>query len=507
MPVTSDVSALTSVTASPLESHGMDTLPIELKMSLPSSHSSSDQDSPAGEAVSPDIQDLESPAGQGAHKDSPSPANMENDQPNGLGIGVQVDEEPEASAISIEELMRLAQQEDHERRHTTFLQVEIECLSLSTCSNRRLTDTLSIAYGNMIDQYKGDDQAGFTGLYEACERLTAHNSTLDQSMRAKDDRGAAEKFDDPEIVPNRSLIHMLRPDEQDSITAFLNKIRTDLGYLANLISKLPSEELTALTSSYHPAGVDLSVLPNHSHGKTQAYSRDSQMMKLSRRMDSIDRFHKQDPYFVLLYGVFDSSSTLESMENRRKTDVWARTCAKVMAEGKLGSEEFAIATIDAFNESANWTLKSDMEVYLLQVMAEGAFLLDPPGQFILEKPSSVQPDSANHAIAAADFFHRQTLRLFSMLATGLPSAAVPQGVLDFIHATLRQIQDVHIREMAKKFIVSRWYFASFLSSVLVYPEVQGMLLNHHVGQSARRIILKELVLRMQSQMFAVLCPG
>lgn len=33
-----------------------------------------------------------------------------------------------------------------------------------------------------------------------------------------------------------------------------------------------------------------------------------------------------------------------------------------------------------------------------------------------------------------------------------------------------------------------------------------MLLNHHVGQSARKEILHELVVRLQEQMFAILVP-
>ncbi|KAL9127773.1 MAG: hypothetical protein Q9217_003403 [Psora testacea] len=504
MPIASDASTVTSVTASPLEPHDVDSVPIELKLSLPSSKSSSDQDLPAAKIKTPDS---ENSTDQGAPKDTRLPDSISDGSCNDMEVETQAVEELGAADISLAELARLAQQDDYESRHTASLETDLGRLSLLTGSNRRLRDSLSIAYGNMIDQYKGDDQAGFTGLYEACERLTAQSSMPDESMPAMNDRIAAEKAQDSQSTEGQSLIHMLGPDDQDSITAFLNKIRTDLDYLANLISSLPPRELTALTSSYHPAGVDLSVLPNHSHGRTHAYSRDSQMMKLSRRMDSIDRFHNQDPYFALLYGVFDTSSALASMEHRRKADVWARTCAKVMTEGKLGSEEFTIATIDAFNGSYEWTLKPEMELYLLQMLAEGSFLLHPPAEPSPEKLNSMPPDGASHAIAVADFFDLQTRRLFTMLASGLPSAAVPQGVLHFIHAILCQIHDIRVRELAKKFIVSRWYFASFLSSILVYPEVQGMLLNHHIGQSARQLILKELVLRMQSQMFAVLSPS
>ncbi|KAL9634591.1 MAG: hypothetical protein Q9164_004003 [Protoblastenia rupestris] len=474
MPITSDTSALTSVTASPLEPHGMESVPIELKIPLPPSDSCSEKDLPNGKATTINTGD---PAYEPMLSDTYPIDVVDIGSYNDTMVDAPVEEDLAVKRCSLEDLARLAEEEDYERRHTNTLESEVRLLSLQNGSNRRLKDTLSIAYGNMIDQYKGDDQAGFTGLYEACERLTTQSRTQDQSLPVRDNSGASDKARDSGSNNLRSLTHKLDRDDQDSITAFLNKLRTDLDYLASLVSKLPSEELTALTSSYHPAGVDLSVLSNHSHGRTQAYSRDSQMMKLSRRMDSIDRFHNQDPYFCLLYCVFDSSSSLGSREYDLKTDVWSRTCAKVMIDGKPGSEEFIIATIDAFTEDVDWRLKPEMELYLLHLLADGAFLLDPPTEPTAEKSASMQPDRASHAIAVADFFDRQTRQLFGILAAGLASAVVPQGVLEFVHAILRQIQDAQTRELAKKFIVSRWYFASFLSSVLVYPEASALLVH------------------------------
>ena len=470
MPIASDASALTSVTASPLEPHDVDPIPIELKIPLPSSKSCSDQDLPAG---TPTNRNPEDASDQEGPKEKSLPDVTESSSCNDVMVKPHEEARLGSSAVSLEELATLAEQEDYERRRTLSLEAEVTHLSLSNGLKTRLRDTFSIAYKNMIDQYKGDDQAGFTGLYEACERLMALNSIPGQEIPAVVETTTAEDAQVPDSTACRSLIHGLRPDDQDIINTFLSRIRTDLDYLANLISSLPSEELTALTASYHPAGIDLSVLPNHSHGRTQVYSRDSQMMKLSRRMDSIDRFHNQDPYFALLYGVFDSSSALDSLEQRRKIDVWSRTCAKIMTEGKPGSEEFAIATIDAFNEKSDWTLKPDMELFLLQVLAEGSFLLDPSTEPFPEKPGSVQPDGASHAIAVAEFFDRQIRRLFSLLSAGSPSAAIPQSVLNFIHGILHQIQDAQIQGLAKKFIVSRWYFATFLSSVIVYPEVSA----------------------------------
>lgn len=464
---------MTSVTASPLEPNDMNDIPIELKLPLPASSSSSARTSQPESSANDDRRQPES-SGSGTEVQDFVSHNTPLSEVERAGVHDKrnLEETLAPSLPNLDELINMARDADYENQRAATLEAKVKNLAARNNVHRRLKDTLSIAYANMIDQYKGDDQAGFTGLYEACERLTTqcdpHGQGSTEADTITSGLPSVAADGDEELESPRPL---LRDEDQDSILTFLNKIRTELDYLADLISGLPSQELSALTSSYHPAGVDLSVLPNHSHGRTQAYSRDSQMMKLSRRMDGIDRFHNQDPYFCLLYGLFDSSASLDSTEHRRKNQIWARTTSRVMCAGKLGSEEFTVATIDSFVSTKDWTLKPNLEIYLLQVLSEGHFLLDPPEENLNAKPGSMEPDKASHAIAVAEFFDKYTRRLFAMLTASGPSDAIPKGVLGLIHSILLDIRDGQMRELAKKFIVSRWYFASFLSSVLVYPEV------------------------------------
>ena len=464
---------MTSISPSPLDSYESSDLPLELKIPLPSSPVDSDnipqqnarerQDAPGVQNMEVEMPEEKVSIPATEKKDSSKTEDVSKESPVEHHI---------AAHISLADLATLVQEEEYSRSLTSSMKKDAEKLALANGLNRRLRDTLSIAYGNMIDQYKGDDQAGFTGLFEASERLVSHCSAQASKVPSKDPSEiAAESPEASSSQAERSPMYRLRQEDQDAISSFLNRLRTDLDYLAELVSHLPSDGLTALTSSYHPAGVDLSVLPNHSHGRTQAFSRDSQMMKLSRRMDAIDRFHTQDPYFTMLYGLFDSSSPPASLEHRRKTEIWARTCAKIMSEGKPGNDEFAIATIDSFVDTTRWTLKPDMELYILQVLAEGSFLLDPPPEHVPERPMLEEPDRASHAIAKAEYFDKHTRRLFSMFTGGSPFDVVPEGVLRFIHATLRHIRDPESRERAKRFSVGTWFFGCFLSSVLVYPEV------------------------------------
>lgn len=506
MPVTSDASAFTSVTASPMEVHDPEELPIELKIPLPPSSHDSDEEVDTDtkvhtraldpisvpvikEDVHPKDKDL-IPKGPLANaKGGPPPADV-----------------PGPSPISLEELAHLVELERYQRSRTFSIETDMDRLSLSCGLDRRLISTFSVAYGNLIDQYKTDDQAGFAGLYEACEQLKASCQTAGATICPAGPNMEQDTLR-PEDLDRRSCVLMLPPEDQGVILTFLNRIRTEPNFLSDRISSMSPSERTALTSSYHPAGIDFSVLPNHSHGKTQFYSRDSQMMKLSRRMDNLHRFHNQDPLFALLYGVFDSSSRPGSSEHFRRTDIWSTTCARNFTEGfiegKPGSDELVIAALDAFANFQDWSLKPKVETYLMKILAEGSFLLDLESSPAMTSNDPIETHNAKAAIAEADFFDKALTDLFGLLTTGSRNQAVPETALIFIHAILRKIEDQKHRIRAKHFILCRWYFATFISSIVVYPEVRGLLMTHHIGGAAREMILQKLVVRMQQRVFDV----
>ena len=474
MPITSDASAFTSVTASPLEGQNPEELPIELKIPLPPSNADSDEEVENGakaqaRGLSPTSVVIQREV---VHAEDTDPI------PKGFSAaadgGTSPAEVPDPPTLCLEEVAHLVEAERYQKARTVSMEVDMDRLSLSCGLDRRLISTFSVAYGNLIDQYKIDDQAGFAGLYDACEQLKISCDTA----RATNNLGGTNF--ETEVSPlhdleRRSCVQLLPPEDQSSIMAFLGWIRTEPNFLSDRISSLSPSELAALTSSYHPAGIDFSVLPNHSHGKTQFYSRDSQMMKLSRRMDNLHRFHNQDPLFALLYGVFDSSSTPGSSEHSRRTEVWSTVCARnfieAYAEAKPGSDELIIAALDAFTSFQEWRRKPMIETYLTRILAEGSFLLDAEASQAMTFNDPIEMHNARTAKAEVDFFDKALTDLFELLTMEPRNQAIPETALLLIHAILRKIDDPKLRLRAKHFLVFRWYFATFISSIVVYPEV------------------------------------
>ena len=477
MPVPSDASAFTSVTASPVEAQDPD-LPIEVKIPLPPSDDDSDEEGDTRAkaqtgALDPTIAPIDQ---EDLHSEEPDLI------PKGPLAGVErrplIAEAPASFHISLEELAHLVELERYTMHRTFSIHTDMDRLILSCGLDRRLISTYAVAYGNLIDQYKIDDQAGFAGLYEACEQLKgscdAARATINFASPSVE-KDAARSED----IERRSCVQMLPPDDQDLVIAFLTLIRTESSFLSDRISSMSPSELTALTSSYHPAGIDFSILPNHSHGKTQFYSRDSQMMKLSRRMDNLHRFHNQDPLFALLHGVFDSSSRPGSSEHFRRSDIWSTVCARNFTEGfaevRPGSDELIIAALDAFANFQDWAMKPTIEAYLMKVLAEGSFLLDPEASQAMTFNDPIEIRKAKAAIAEADFFDKALTDLFKLLTTEPRSQAVPDTALNFIHAILGKVEDPKLRLRAQHFLVCRWYFATFISSIVLYPEVSTLI--------------------------------
>jgi len=480
MPVTSDASPFTSVTVSPMEPQDIDELPIELKVPLPSSSACSDEEGEIKVQTKRTHGDLPiSIVEEGDIRSKAEEVSIQEVQDDAKARH-ETDESHELPHIFLDELAHLVQLEAYQRRQAASAQTRMDQLTLKCGLDRRMISTFSIAYGNMIDQYKTDDQSGFAMIYEACDQLKV---SCNMTGQATDRLGLHLDTDmrpTQDDLANHSSIESLPPDSQEIILTFLTQIRTDPNFLSDRISKLSPSELTTLTSSYHPAGIDYSVLQNHSHGKTQFYSKDSQMMKLSRRMDNLHRFHHEDPFFALLYSVFDSSAKPGSEEDRRRTDIWSTTCARNFTEAftgtgtRPGSDEFAIAALDAFANFQEWPLKRKMESYIMRIMVEGSFLLDQPSQQPTNFKQPIEMYHATAAIREAEFFEKALTDLFELLTTQpiRPiQQAVPESALRFVHAILRKITDPKLRLRAKHYIVCRWYFATFVSSIVLHPEV------------------------------------
>lgn len=462
---------MTSITVSPMDPAHSPDIPIELKIPLPLSSTCSENGD--GETHAEEIQSQAEEIKSGSQSDGEKGPHEEarpvspNTVVNGLG-GVEAHtHSANVPSFSLDDLARLVERGHYAGRSAQSVQADLDELSLSSALARRLLHSSSAAYRNMADQFRNNDHGGFAASYKACEDLV-DECDLGQHSRQTHDPYIGENMLGLEALenPSKSWIQRLSGAHKEDILMFLSKIRTDRTFLSDCISRLPLSELTALTSCHQFSGSGDSVFPNYFGSQIRANGKDHRGGISRPIVDAIREFHKNDSFFALLHGVFDGSSKQECL---LRAELWSTTCARILAESKQGSEDFLITMLEAVSNFQDWKLKPKMEMYLMKLLNQGAFLLDPPQPTDFKQP--VETRNAQAVVAVANFFDNALRELLQLLAGDPPQMGVPEDALNFSHAILSKIQDPRIRLRTKTLIATRWYFSSFISNVIVYPEV------------------------------------
>jgi hypothetical protein len=256
----------------------------------------------------------------------------------------------------------------------------------------------------------------------------------------------------------------------------MSELRMNPDFLAARIADMTQAELMALTS-FRPVmePQDLVVMAS---GKPLAVKRPPTVSTTTpvRRLLS---FQRHDPLSALVYSVFAPSSGPDSPEDLRRLDVWATACARLVANGKVGGERFLRNILDVWADMREWSVKRKLEVYLMQILQEGQFLLD---QGRSGKPGAAEKTAKPLEFRTEEFFERAVKSLFRIIHDD-DAGGLPPGVMDIGKAILKKINNLDDeREKIKKWrqntentIVYRWFFSTFLPHALVYPEVVARL--------------------------------
>lgn len=382
----------------------------------------------------------------------------------------------ELPAVSLDELAQLIRLQKYQSGHASSVQNTLSRDMLLCGLNRRLIRSTTLAYAAMLDHFKADNQAGFAALFRTCEQMLHKCHKIGHSIPT--DTG--DSVDDSAYMQLRggstsSWLQDLPPAQQDDVLKFFMRIRTDPNFLPDRISSLSSAELVALSSPYQSTSVVDSVLENLSHGKGRGHDKARRLGTDPACLDTLRGFHHKDPMFALFYDCFDDSSKPRSSEYLRRIDVWSTTCARTTTLGKRGSDEFLNVALNSFAGLQEWPLKPKVELFLIRVLQQGAFLLDSSASELIDFKQPVEIRKARAAIAGSNFFDQALNDLFKLLTGGSARDSIPGSVLDFARAFLGRIKDPRIRIRAKNFIAAKWYFSSFLSNILVYPEVSQLL--------------------------------
>lgn len=401
------------------------------------------------------------------------------------------------SATSLAELAHLIRLQGYQEQRKAHSRVRLHRWLVSSALSARLVHCGELAYRTLVDNFRSDDKKSFATLYNAVHDVrNSCDATRQYALLEPDLDMAKSKAFRSDSAPSFSTFLNEVPSKiLDDLLDFVSEIRTNPDFLATRISSLSQQELANLVSFRQALDPIDSVMAMQARGRNISSQKSTQGPTPVERLLS---FQRHDPFAALIYTIFANSAGPDSAEDLRRTDVWATTCARLIMESKQGTEKFIKSVLDAYAGMREWPGKANLELYLMQVLQDGQFLLERAEEQAARSGAQPVTPTTKDNIAAEEFFDRAVKRLFEVVDDEPSAGGIPEGVLEIGNAILRKLDETkNLRKGAQNFFVSRWLFSTFLLNAIIHPETHAIMIGHHISEHARQKILKEIAIRAQ----------
>ncbi|MCJ1313176.1 hypothetical protein MMC25_006853 [Agyrium rufum] len=410
----------------------------------------------------------------------------------------------ESPQATLGELSQLIRKRDYELQGLRTLQAQVNGMLQRCAAFHRHICLQFHLYKMMLDQFRNENRTRFQVLYTESRNLRSNNQLI-----------TGPTTDYPGTIPGTtpltgnatpSWITMVSSASRGAVLDLIRYLRNEPRFLADRLASLSPSQLAAISQGSLEAAMQSIV-----NTKNPSLSRTLTDWTRTRKGSEQESKHKiqdQDhsPLALLLHGVFDVTDGLACHESRSRTSVWSTACARIISQGKVGSNDFILSVLDSLVESSPWPSKLKLELFISQVVRDGAFILESTPYQAVEFTDKSIRDGARVAVAASEFFSKSLRNLLSLISKDGVLLLIPDGLLEFLHAVLAKIQDLDQRVKARNFLMTRWYCSTFLSKALMYPETYGMMMQHHLSTDIRHKILRELAVRFQNVVADVLSP-
>lgn len=380
------------------------------------------------------------------------------------------------SATSLAELAHLIRLQGYQEQRKAHSRVRLHRWLVSSALSARLVHCGELAYRTLVDSFRSDDKKSFATLYNAVNDVrNSCDATRRYALLEPDLEFGRSKSIKSDKAPSFSTFLNEVPSKiLDDLLGFVAEIRTNPDFLATRISSLSQQELASLTSFRQALDPIDSVMAMQARGK--ALGAQKPAAHGPTPVERLLSFQRHDPFAALIYTIFANSSGPDSAEDLRRTDAWATTCARLIMDSKQGTEKFIKSVLDVWAGMREWPGKADLELYLMQVLQDGQFLLERAEELPGRPGTQPVTPSTKDTIAADEFFDKAVKHLFEVV-DGEPSAGgIPEGVLEIGNAILRKLDETkNLRKGAQNFFVSRWLFSTFLLNAIIHPEARLFL--------------------------------
>ncbi|PWY79573.1 hypothetical protein BO70DRAFT_397056 [Aspergillus heteromorphus CBS 117.55] len=409
----------------------------------------------------------------------------------------------EQPQVSFEELAVRYRQNQHKQTSRKRLENRLHALKVSMGVSARLLRVGSVVQRGLVDRLKHDDKVNFIALYHTMADLQEScDSAFRRHFHRQDPLEEWSPIRESAVDHSPDFFLQLSPQSRTDLVEILHLVRTDPQFILDRLYSLAPAQLAALVSSAGPSG-DPSDISFHSASRSRNPSSFSKRVSASTLpfKDRVLAFERTDALSILLFNVYASPLDSDAPEAQLRLDVWSSVCAKLITDG--GSRYYPLIgqILGSWATGSDWKAKPKFELYLMDILQTGAFLLEhldtPPGvSFDADPPDPLKTD------VAEEFFASAVDALFQLLDD--PDGGFPHAVMQLGCAILQKLDHQDGRDRFLEFLFVQWFFSKFLYGALTYPEAHGLLLDFHIRNDAREKLLGQVGLRAYSQVFAVL---
>ena len=397
---------------------------------------------------------------------------QEQEEPASAPEAVKDEKKAECSFKMAPELMISVSQFVHQfylqryqeaQRRASLLR--ISDLHVSVHYSARLLRVAAVSHKGLVDSLRHGDKSAFASVYNAVHEI---REVCESAVR----RSILDH--DPLIgtgaVQGRphTFLHRLSAGSRADLLEILTLVRTDSQFLFECISNLTSSQLSALVSPLHALEISS---PSDARGRSQPSSSSSSFYKRAAThspafKDYAFSFERTDPLFALLFNVYSTTLDPDSSEAQLRLDIWSSTCAKLISHGGSGMYTFVGHLLNIWSGLGEWKAKAKFEMYLMDVLQNGAFLLESNSRHSDMDGDAFDPMKTD---VAEQFFRTSVQALFEVLDDS--DGGFPAGSLEFGRAI---IEKLGVSDTCRRFlgyIFYQWFFGKFVHSAMCFPEV------------------------------------
>lgn len=392
--------------------------------------------------------------------------------------------------VSFRDFALCYRQNQHKQAQRKRLECRLRATKVSIAVSARLARVGATVQRGLVEGLKQDDKINFVSLYHTLHDLqsSCESTAARYALHRRQDPLLEDGMSDLDSVAVHSTDFFLQlsPQSRSDLLDVLHSVRTDPQFLFDRLRSLTSAQLAALVSSAtdasDPAHSSSSPSPPSSSSRSRARplasssaSSTFSCSSFPKRVpsgpsgqDHVLAFERTNPLAVLLFNSYAAPLDTDTPEARLRVDVWSTVCAKLITHG--GNRYYPLIghILSAWALRSDWKAKPQFELYLMDILQTGAFLLEhiepPPGlDFGAEPIDPLKTD------VAEEFFASAVDSLFKLLDD--PDAGLPRAIMEFASAILRKLDHTDTRNRFLEYLFVHWFFSKFLYGALTYPEV------------------------------------